>query len=915
MEQKDFYNCKQMVLDWINTIPETKCLTVNDISEVFSGDVIYEILKYLVKQLKKEKYLKQKLDRIKHSSIENRIELIVNFISIFTNTNNLCVTSEEEFVVDLLFRIKSIFDNIRTFDEKFFSKLNNISLDKNDHFNSQNNKFIENQIINNQNINQDTVKSYNNNNNNEDDPRTYDCNHRYNNISTNGDKFNKLSISSKIESFSIFKNNPKDINIDTKNAITNASDLKKVNTNTSNIFCNKAIQETFDLLIKKEEFELKLLRGNLNNTKINLSYIKHNNDKLINSNNQLNNNSIYIDKDVKINILKFNKPTNPISSVNSTAVKIFNKYEYKPLLTKQEKYFYAEELKKVYQEQLNNIKNEQCDSPNKTLPVEYNSSNNKIENNNNKSINNNIKFTNDSVVYNYNSSLNKKEKLQNVLEKNTLKIKNNSDEKLNNLFFSNNLSIDEAILFSKYMKMTDWILSISKPLGFNNIDYNIRSINKNYTNINNKEKNNYHKTLDLNKLINISKDGVFIADLISRLEGRSVSISGIMRNNNNNVMLNKNKKQIQLNFDKICKFLYNKDNFPNKDFLIGLNYKENHYILILLYNIYIYYTKGILSKINKNSVISLCAFIKEVEERNNIETNESNKINIPNSSYNYDIVKSKENISKSKEKEYYANIINEFNNKDKITKNYDNLKNINKNSKEFNDKSYISSFISYYNKLYDNKQTKNKSNVLLNKINFLHNNNKLKESYLNQYEDRISRNNKFTNESKKLKSYYDSKEKDCIFSCNTNNINTLKVNNKNYNNSNKDNNNFSKYKYILNHNKDFKNNQNISNDQKDLNTKSISFLEYNIKRHASYSNDYLKNCNQSEYKSKNKSQHKIANKNNLPNRNQYTKIIKINSNSFNDLKENIKKWLISLGIKIAVSIDFDKKHLTEFKDG
>ena len=79
---------KQMLLDWINTIKEPRCIILNNLHELKSGIVFIDIVKAYLKKNKLEKEFFFKLLSCEKMNTYNRFIILFNILSNFCNIDD-----------------------------------------------------------------------------------------------------------------------------------------------------------------------------------------------------------------------------------------------------------------------------------------------------------------------------------------------------------------------------------------------------------------------------------------------------------------------------------------------------------------------------------------------------------------------------------------------------------------------------------------------------------------------------------------------------------------------------------------------------------------------------------------------------------------------------------------------------------
>ena len=329
MEQMDYDLIKQMSLDWINTFPLINCLTLRDISELYSGLIFIDLLEYFSKIIKKENYYKSKINEMKNSNDDERISKILEFIELFVNIKDLCDDSEDVFVIDVLLRIKYLFDNISLYEEIENEKVNkNIKNNEaDDYLNFINKNKSTDKLTN---INESIVLMDN----------------KQANMSKN---YNSQYVSTQVDDFEIIK--PQNEVKEFQKIIENKFKTKKNNaTSLSKLYYNDNSKENLSEEVENKDFDyVKTIKESIQkeNNGTNKIVNKDNNNQLLikeslelfllrGINKKID---LYFEKNIKIPFYNFVKPTNPITRIDKTSSKLLSKYEYQPLITIEEKHY------------------------------------------------------------------------------------------------------------------------------------------------------------------------------------------------------------------------------------------------------------------------------------------------------------------------------------------------------------------------------------------------------------------------------------------------------------------------------------------------------------------------------------------------------------------------------------------------
>lgn len=441
---------KQYLIDWVNTIPSKVCVLANNYSDFLTGDVFYEIIKYFVFTNPQVCcMLDSEIEKISQAAGDSKIELIISFLSSFTDVSGLAVESEEAFVVDLISRMKKMFECSNKKEEV------PEPCSKKYHFKANTQTVPYDPVLVNKSV------------------KLYECIVPKETNERKQDDFSSR-IKEKFE-------NKKNHCASTKSSKSTAFSIENVNN--LEISKKKPLSNTPNL---KEALNLYMFWGTRSKSEL------------------------YFDKDVKVGVFNFIKPTSVIVGVDNLSVKFFNKYQPK-LLTKQTA----------------SGRDQEASQPN-------------------------------LVIRNYTEQEASQERNKKPVQ----------------------LTQSEANLFGKFQKMIDWLFTVGI----------LKS-----------------KLISISKLVFICSDGVFIADLINKLEGRDIKITGIVRQHQSQV-------QVNLNFNKICQFLYNKSSFQNKCLLINFDCLSQANVALLLFSVFIFYSKGVMPHIETTLIESLLSCVDVVDK-------------------------------------------------------------------------------------------------------------------------------------------------------------------------------------------------------------------------------------------------------------------------------------------------------------
>jgi len=118
MEKIDIRN-KEMIIDWINSLPIKSCLIVCNINELYSGEIIIDILEYMISFMDKKDDLKDEINIIRISNYDEKINIIIKFLSKFTNVTNLIKSTKDDLIINCLLHVKNIFEKNNYFQKNF----------------------------------------------------------------------------------------------------------------------------------------------------------------------------------------------------------------------------------------------------------------------------------------------------------------------------------------------------------------------------------------------------------------------------------------------------------------------------------------------------------------------------------------------------------------------------------------------------------------------------------------------------------------------------------------------------------------------------------------------------------------------------------------------------------------------------
>lgn len=178
------------------------------------------------------------------------------------------------------------------------------------------------------------------------------------------------------------------------------------------------------------------------------------------------------------------------------------------------------------------------------------------------------------------------------------------------------------------------------------------------TNISNDNLNS-ESSVNIDKLIEVSSNGIFICKLIRKIERNENFLKGIQQS--------ASKMIINLNFKKICNFLLDIEKFQNKSYLIGLNIDNEEKILFLLILIFNYYCKT-LEYEEKLSLVDYNLNKEKIMKIGNVNLDNLKKYQ------HYLIINNGNKFEKDNE---YRIIKSNFNEKNVKKIEYDNIKNCN----------------------------------------------------------------------------------------------------------------------------------------------------------------------------------------------------------------------------------------------
>ena len=122
-------NHKQIILDWINTINEPTCLLVSSISDLKNGNVFIEILKHYLHITNHNELMYDLLSQdITKLNPVQKVKITIDFFIKINQNNNYTeqlfrfkqlahnVYSNEELLIDFLYLLKNIYENINNDD-------------------------------------------------------------------------------------------------------------------------------------------------------------------------------------------------------------------------------------------------------------------------------------------------------------------------------------------------------------------------------------------------------------------------------------------------------------------------------------------------------------------------------------------------------------------------------------------------------------------------------------------------------------------------------------------------------------------------------------------------------------------------------------------------------------------------------
>lgn len=170
---------------------------------------------------------------------------------------------------------------------------------------------------------------------------------------------------------------------------------------------------------------------------------------------------------------------------------------------------------------------------------------------------------------------------------------------------------------------------------------------------------NSESSVNIDKLIEISNNGIFICKLIRKIERNENCLKGIQQS--------ASKMIINLNFKKICNFLLDIEKFQNKSLLIGLSIDNEEKILFLLILIFNYYCKT-LEYEEKLSLVDYNLNKEKIMKLGNVNLDNLKKYQ------HYLIINNGNKFEKDNE---YRIIKSNFNEKNVKKNEYDNIKNCN----------------------------------------------------------------------------------------------------------------------------------------------------------------------------------------------------------------------------------------------
>ena len=122
-------NHKQIILDWINTINEPTCLLVSSISDLKNGNAFIEILKHYLHITNHNELMYDLLSQdITKLNPVQKVKITIDFFIKINQNNNYTeqlfrfkqlahnVYSNEELLIDFLYLLKNIYENINNDD-------------------------------------------------------------------------------------------------------------------------------------------------------------------------------------------------------------------------------------------------------------------------------------------------------------------------------------------------------------------------------------------------------------------------------------------------------------------------------------------------------------------------------------------------------------------------------------------------------------------------------------------------------------------------------------------------------------------------------------------------------------------------------------------------------------------------------
>lgn len=91
---------KQILLDWINTIDEPKCLLAGNLNDLKDGEVFLEIMLHYLKIQKRDEFFMEEFRQVESLNIPEKFDFIIKILKIISNDNeNFNFFSYEDIVI------------------------------------------------------------------------------------------------------------------------------------------------------------------------------------------------------------------------------------------------------------------------------------------------------------------------------------------------------------------------------------------------------------------------------------------------------------------------------------------------------------------------------------------------------------------------------------------------------------------------------------------------------------------------------------------------------------------------------------------------------------------------------------------------------------------------------------------------